>query len=556
MAAALQEQKRKHEEQRKARAAREVKEKELELRLRKQRLEEAQREEERQARKEAERQAKLKAIATREAQQRDALLYGPKKAKSENAKQREPKSGGSRSSRSSRSSQSPETSTGPILTREELREQKKQAEMRRTYADTSSTSKRTNIMTPSKRKMVKTHLAGGAVPIVTTTVGLPANLNELQGKTIKERIASVPLTLTKLNINKRDLRTIDEIIRERERVRESNKVIVGAEAKGFSDWFSKGKKNDNKEKESSPFSAPSRTETPPVSLPSSSQTSSNHTPPRMSSVSSTSTAVAPAKPITATLFLPPKPAASKFAPTAKALAKPAGIKTLSSAPAAAFIAKKRPRSSSNTPEPVPKRRALDSGTATAAASATRRSYLPDDVYSLITGGRAREARKYEDEEYDSSDMEADVFSQEKEERIRFVCFTLPQSISVLLMILLAFGYIVLVLLRKRTRMLFWRSSVMRRRSVANACRSSRSLLLGRRINLLGFMRDCHTPAGNLRRCDNYILPFQSPLYSSQKTQIIGLSYLKSIYMYIQCIILSFFLAVPDAVCHHPSVYLV
>jgi len=62
---------------------------------------------------------------------------------------------------------------------------------------------------------------------------------------------------------------------------------------------------------------------------------------------------------------------------------------------------------------MPKKRALSRG-----GSAPRSSYLPDDVFSLITGGRNRSAYSHNEvDSEDSSDMEADIALQEEEERI-------------------------------------------------------------------------------------------------------------------------------------------
>jgi protein SPT2 len=466
---------RKLDEQKKARAVREAKEKELELRLRKKRLEEAAREEERQARKEQERQQKLQAIARREAQQRDALLYGPKKAKAESSRQRS--GDGAKASRSKppRNSESPEPSNGPVLTREELREQKRQAEMRRAYADTPAT-KRSSASSASKRKYPKGHMPGGAVPIVTTTVGLPADLDSISGNSVKEKITNVPLTLTKLNIVKRDVRTIDEIIRDRARERQGGQVISGHEAKQFSDWFtnSKAKKKDS----TSSSQPPSRKQTPPSA--SSSQTDSSQKSTSSGSRSGSVVTASSATSISAKsqlaksqpLVVPAKistTARSSSPYTTTVVKVPAKINPTSffskSAPAlsggisgsTSSAIKKRPRSPSFSPEPMPKKRALGSS----GGSAARSSYLPDDVFSLITGGRNRSAYSHNGvDSDDSSDMEADIALQEEEERIRWVPYL---GLTSVFFIADCSRLSVQELLRKRTSWLSLSLSDMRRR---------------------------------------------------------------------------------------------
>src|ERR1700761_3899019 len=234
--------------QRREQEAREKREREQETRLRVKVLEEQAREAERLARKEQEREAREKAIAQKEAEQRDHLLHGPKRAKGEHPRERD---GGTRTRRSN--SEDPEDS-GPVLTREELRQQKRAAELKKIYSASAGGSRRSS--TPaSSGSRARGHLRGGAVAIVTTTPGLPSVESTSSGQSVKERIAAVPLTLTKLNIVKRDMRTIDEILVDRAKLREP-KVISGEDAKEFSDWFGKPKKKDA-------VGTPSRVATPP-----------------------------------------------------------------------------------------------------------------------------------------------------------------------------------------------------------------------------------------------------------------------------------------------------
>jgi protein SPT2 len=216
----------------KQQAERDAKEREMEKRLRMKHFEDEKREEERRKRREEAEKAREAAMQRKKDEQRDVLLYGPKKA----ASSRTPSSsqasnGGSKERRKGPDVNDDDSPSGPVLTREELRERRQQAEMRRLY---SSTRRSTAVHSYSKAGR---RLPGGAVDITTT----PQNPDTLSGKGVRDRIAALPNTLTKLNTVKRDTRTIDEIRTDLQKKKEG-KVLDGDEAKSFDDWFSTKKK--------------------------------------------------------------------------------------------------------------------------------------------------------------------------------------------------------------------------------------------------------------------------------------------------------------------------
>lgn len=229
---AIQERQRKEQLLRKQQAEREAKERELEKKLRLKHFEDEKREQERRKKMEEAQKAREAALQRKKDEQRDALLYGPKKATSAKAPS---SSGGGSTSRERRrlpEDDDDDSPSGPVLTREELRERKRRAEMGRLYGSTKRSTATHSYSKPGKR------LPGGAVDITTT----PQNPEAVAGKSVKDRIAAMPNTLTKLNMVKRDTRTIDEIRTDLQKKKEG-KVLDGDEAKNFDDWFSTKKKD-------------------------------------------------------------------------------------------------------------------------------------------------------------------------------------------------------------------------------------------------------------------------------------------------------------------------
>ncbi|KAE9402491.1 hypothetical protein BT96DRAFT_956254 [Gymnopus androsaceus JB14] len=246
------------------------------------------------------------------------------------------------------------------LTREELRERKLQAELRRTF-----TNKRSSI-TAGYQKHGR-RLPGGAVDV--TTNGLPASTSS-GTQSVKARLAAMPNTLTKLNTVKRDTRTIDEILQDRAKSKEM-KTLDGDEALAFDDWFGT-KKKDTRSGSAAPASGSNT--------------------PKSSTVSgSRQRKYATSKPLTS------KPKAS-------------AASSSSSRPSSSLPPKKRGRSSSRSESPYSsKRRAIDS------------EELDDealDVSGLIWGimGKKRSDYMKMDVFSDDEDMEADASALEREEK--------------------------------------------------------------------------------------------------------------------------------------------
>jgi protein SPT2 len=228
---ALQERQRKETARRKEQEENDRKDKEREAKLRLKHFEEQKKQEERLRREEQKLQAMEAARQQREDEQRSALLYGPKKA----SKWPTSASGAKEAVRRSRlpsgdDEGADDAPTGLSLTREELRQRKHAAEQRRLYA----LPKRSSGAGYSKQGK---RLAGGAVDI-TTTPGSGAGSGKF--KSVKDRLAAQPMTLTKLNVVKRDTRTIDEIVQDRAKA----KILDGDKAREFSDWFGTSKKKD------------------------------------------------------------------------------------------------------------------------------------------------------------------------------------------------------------------------------------------------------------------------------------------------------------------------
>ena len=234
----LEERKRKEEQRLKEQMEKDRKEQEIQRRLVQAKMEEQRREREKQERAEEEKRRKELLIQKREEEQRTALLYGPKASKASGS------ANGSRTRKAANDSDNGFDSGAMALTREEKRQRKLMADLNRgakqRKAHGSSSNHRSN------GRLLK----GGAVDDVP--ISAPINYSELpndQNLSIKERIAAMPNNLIRLNTQKRDTRTIDEILRDRAKAREA-KVLAGEDAKAFNDWFGKGKKSEANAKDS------------------------------------------------------------------------------------------------------------------------------------------------------------------------------------------------------------------------------------------------------------------------------------------------------------------
>ena len=260
---ALAQRQRNEEIRRKQREEQERKDQEIARKLRLKHFEDEKREQERLQRLEQEKLAQAAALQRREEEAKNALRYGPKKAKSLSSTPSAPdgpspkwpsSSSQSRVRAEVRKRRVPgedgddDNNDGPVpefLTREEKRERKQALEMKKLFQST----KRPGSHSARARK----RLPGGAVDVTTST-----NTPDLAGasnKSVKERLSAMPNTLTKLNTVKRDTRTIDEILQDRAKAREV-KVLDGDEAREFSDWFVSPKKKEITKKLPSPLQQP------------------------------------------------------------------------------------------------------------------------------------------------------------------------------------------------------------------------------------------------------------------------------------------------------------
>ena len=246
---ALAQRQQKEELRRKQQEERERQEHEIERKLRLKHFEDQRREEERERLAQQAEKATEAARRRREEEQRDALRYGPKKVKAVNSRSGSPEPKWPTSSTHNRTREEvrkrrfpdEDDEDGPeFLTREEKRERKQQQEMRKLFNTTKRSSHAGGHSKSGRR------LPGGAFDVATTSkTSDPSS----PSKSVKERLAAMPNTLTKLNVVKRDTRTIDEILQDRAKAKEG-KVLDGDDAREFADWFSSSKEKDAAKKPS------------------------------------------------------------------------------------------------------------------------------------------------------------------------------------------------------------------------------------------------------------------------------------------------------------------
>jgi len=248
---ALIQRQRKEELKRKQQEEQEKKERERENALRLKYFEEAKRQEELKLRREQEEAARERERKRREDEERNALRYGPKKAKSTSLPKWPSSNTHSRDDGRRRDSDD-EGSAALALTREEKRKRKEEAELRRSLNPGKRSSH-------SSSRKADGKLPGGAIDITSPqsfNSGSPAS-----AQSIKARISAIPNTLTKLNVVKRDTRTIDEILQDRAKAREA-KVLDGDDAREFNDWFGGPKKKEPPKKLALPSTPSSGANTP------------------------------------------------------------------------------------------------------------------------------------------------------------------------------------------------------------------------------------------------------------------------------------------------------
>ncbi|KAI9465680.1 hypothetical protein BJY52DRAFT_1241876 [Lactarius psammicola] len=379
------ERRRKEEARRRQQEEEDRKERERQAKLLRHRLEEQKREKERQEKREREREAQLKEMGRREEEQRQALLYGPKRAKD----------GAPRHSSSSTTSKrilddDNEADIGPALTREEKRERRLQLQFSQNAARRAGYS--------AGISRIGRRLPGGAVNVTASSQTTDGSAGGTHS--VRARLTAMPNTLTKLNTIKRDTRTIDEILRDRAKARE-NKTLEGEEAREFHDWF--GNKLTTK------------TSSPPSPAASGASTPSK---PPYRPGSTSSTLKRPSSPRTSGSRAPSLPASK---PTPKAVTKSSSLSA------------KFPRSSSLTNKagsgssvPLPKKRARTPPSAYSGSESDseydhhprKRAPAPsngiqDEIWKIF--GRDRSKYVARDVMSDDEDMEADVVALEREE---------------------------------------------------------------------------------------------------------------------------------------------
>lgn len=239
---ALADRQRKEEQRKKQQEEKERKEREVEAQIRKRRLEEDKREQERRERLDRERQAKERERERREQEQRDHLL-GQKKRRVDYPASASASTSASTSGSSGEGRRRREDDDSPAvaLTREEKRERKLQADLRRELGARSGRSM------ASHQGYGKTNrrLPGGAIDVMATQASSLSGDSSTSQQSARARIAAMPNTLTKLNPVKRDTRTIDEILQDRAKAREV-KILDGDQAREFNDWFGTKKKETPK----------------------------------------------------------------------------------------------------------------------------------------------------------------------------------------------------------------------------------------------------------------------------------------------------------------------
>ncbi|KZP31780.1 hypothetical protein FIBSPDRAFT_907577 [Athelia psychrophila] len=389
--AALAQRQRKEEEKQKQQAAFDRKEREREATLRQKHLEDQKRQEESKVRREQEAAAKQRVREKREEDERHKLLYGPKKSKSDYP------SSTSHTRDEVRKRRLPddddEMGGANALTREEKRRRKEDAELRRAMAYGKSASHKAG-----RSHRVGGKLAGGAIDIISAQ-GADGG-SGTSSQSIKARISAAPNTLTRLNVVKRDTRTIDEILTDRAKLREAN-VLDGDNAREFNNWFG------DKKKEPAPKSTAVSTPSPGSSTP----VNSN---PSTSKSNGTSSALNPKKymipnstPATGSRPIPQK-ATNKPLKTAASGSKGGATSKATSSARPAPQSRKRTRSVSLSDDSdsygsPPKRRPPPSS----------HPSVGEEIWKMF--GKDRSQYVERDVFSDDEDMEADATAMEMEE---------------------------------------------------------------------------------------------------------------------------------------------
>ena len=385
------ERRRKEEARRRQQEEEDRKERERQAEMLRHRLEEKKREKEKQEKREREREAQLKEMGRREEVQRQALLYGPKRAKDVT-----PRHPTSSATIKRISDDDDEADMGLALTREEKRERRLQLQFSQNAARRAGSSAGTS--------RVGRRLPGGAFNVTASSQTTDGSAGGTHS--VRARLTAMPNTLTKLNTVKRDTRTIDEILRDRAKARE-NKTLEGEEAREFHDWFGTKPTTGTVTKTCSPSSpAGSGASTP--SKPSYPPDSTSSTLKRPSS---------------------PRPSGSSLPatkPTPKTVTKSSSFSA--KIPRPSSLANK---AASGSSVPLPKKRARTPPSAYSGSESDseydhhprKRTAAPsngiqDEIWKIF--GRDRSKYVARDVMSDDEDMEADVVALEREEFVRYV----------------------------------------------------------------------------------------------------------------------------------------
>jgi len=414
---ALAEKKRKEEEELRKRAERDRKEKELEARLRLKHFEDEKRDREKKEREEKLNEEKERLREKKEAMARDKLLGNVKKPSRSRSPSYPSVNSGSRDElRKKRLPSDDEDDGGSFLTREEKRE-------RRRIADLKFGAGRTKKVTIGSGASQRTRklLPGGGLDMGDTDRGQGSGGSSSQS--VKARLAAMPNTLQKLNVNKRDTRTIDEIIRDREKNKEG-RVLNGEQAKEFNDWFGKKKDTTGLAKKTAALDLSandSRAGTPTLSTKPTSSSTLNRMP---------STASLPSFSKTKDIA---KPSSSRAAPNPKA--------GPSSRPPGHAPPRPRPSSVHNPSSAGKKHRRSESFSEDDEeydSPPSKKRYAPpaqDDYRSEIWKLFGKDRSSYVNNAVDSDeDMEADAMDLEREELRRFVVSRTCGSLLVLIVL--------------------------------------------------------------------------------------------------------------------------
>lgn len=373
---------RKEEARRRQQEEEDRKEHERQVKMLRHHLEEQKREKERQLKREQEREAKLKEMERREEVQRQALLYGPKKGRERTS--RYPRS----SAASRRASDDDEGDAGPALTREEKRERRLQIQF------SQNPTRRSGYSAGTSR--AGRRLPGGALN-ATAHRSQEGGGSANGGSSVRERLAAMPNTLTKLNTVKRDTRSIDEILRDRAKARE-NKTLEGEEAREFNNWFGTKSKAATTTKTSSPSSPTASGASTPSLLPQRSDT----IPPASKKSSS------------------PRPTVSSKFP------RPAPLGNKITAGLSAHTPTKRARSPQSIYDGSESDSEYDRRPSKRASGAS--SGIQDEIWKIF--GRDRSKYMSRTVMSDDEDMEADMTALEREELARYVPFIFRADVMV------------------------------------------------------------------------------------------------------------------------------